>query len=71
MSVGHEWDVRLSTIRKMTRNRPDGADLPEEPRGMTTLARGIRQGGGLTLDYFTNNSSAIDGGDPTRWVHAR
>lgn len=60
MSVGHEWDVRLSTLRKMTRNVPAEAVLPEEPPGITTLARGIRRGGG-TLDYFTAPAASIDG----------
>ena len=60
MAVGHEWDVRLATLNKMTRKVPPGAELPEEPAGITTLARGIRPGGG-TLDYFTANAPAIDG----------
>ena len=60
MSVGHEWDVRLSTLRKMTRNIPPGAVLPEEPEGITTLALGKRSGGGLIIDYFTQPSAALD-----------
>jgi hypothetical protein len=60
MAVGHEWDVRLSTLKKMTRNVPAGAVLPEEPPGITTLAQGIRQGGG-TLDYFTAGTQSING----------
>ena len=60
MSIGHEWDVRVSTLAKMTRKIPDNAKLPDEPDGIQTLARGIRKGGGLFLDYFTNNSAAID-----------
>jgi N,N-dimethylformamidase len=59
MAIGHEWDVRLSTLKKMTRNVPAGAKLPDEPEGITTLARGIRRGGG-TIDYFTARAAAID-----------
>ena len=60
MAVGHEWDVRLSTLRKLTRNIPLGAELPDEPEGITTLARGLRPGG-ATLDYFTQNTAIKDG----------
>lgn len=59
-AISHEWDVRLSTLKKMTRNIPAGATLPEEPEGITTLARGVRNGGG-TLDYFTAGAPSIDG----------
>jgi len=58
--VGHEWDVRMSTLAKVTRNIPAGATLPEEPDGIVTLARGVRPGG-ATLDYFTQNTSSQDG----------
>ena len=61
MAIGHEWDIRLDTLRKMTRNVPDGAELPEEPAGITTLATGKRYGGALTIDYFTNNAPPIAG----------
>jgi len=60
LGVGHEWDIRLSSLLKMTRKVPEGVKLPEEPAGITTLARGIRPPGG-TLDYFTANAPAIDG----------
>ena len=60
MSIGHEWDVRLSTIHKMTHVIPEGATLPKEPEGITTLAKGIRRGGGTTLDYFTAQKPVID-----------
>lgn len=59
-AVGHEWDVRVSTLAKVTRNIPAGATLPEEPEGIVTLARGVRPGG-ATLDYFTQNTSSQDG----------
>jgi len=52
-AVGHECDVRLSRLRKLTKRIPPGATLPEEPAGMVTLAGGILP---VTrgIDYFTN-----------------
>jgi hypothetical protein len=60
-SVGHEWDVRVTTLRKVTTNIPAGAALPEEPPGITTLARGVRKAKGRSdvyLDYFTAGTPA-------------
>ncbi len=59
-AISHEWDVRLARLKKMTRKIPNGAKLPDEPEGITTLARGVRKGGG-TLDYFTAGAPSIDG----------
>ena len=59
IGVAHEWDVRLSTLARMTRNVPEGAVLPTEPPGITTLARGIRPGG-ATFDYFTQAAVKSD-----------
>ena len=59
IGVAHEWDVRLSTLARMTRNVPEGVVLPEEPPGITTLARGIRPGG-ATIDYFTQAPVKLD-----------
>ena len=60
MAIAHEWDMRLSTLAKITRTVPEGAVLPEEPEGITTLARGKRQGG-ASYDYFTQNATTADG----------
>lgn len=62
-AIYHEWDVRLSTIGRMTKTVPPGATLPEEdPRGMVTLARGlIKPGGGGILDYFLQPTDLVDG----------
>ncbi len=51
-AVGHECDVRLSMLRQVTAEIPPGATLPEEPRGMVTLANGILPTY-AGLDYFT------------------
>ena len=59
--VGHECDVRLSLLRKLTKNVPPGATLPEEPSGITTLADGILvTSAGLELDYFTRPIRVAD-----------
>ncbi|MEX0937506.1 MAG: LamG domain-containing protein [Pirellulales bacterium] len=62
-AVGHEADVRIATLRKMTHvPYPEGGTLPEEPAGIVTLARGVRQpASGTMLDYFTRPTEAIDG----------
>lgn len=62
-AIYHEWDVRLSTIGKMTKSIPQGATLPEEdPAGMVTLARGlIKPGGGGIFDYFLRRTELVDG----------
>lgn len=54
---GHEIDVRLSTLRKLCRQEPPhGAEHPDEPQGIVTLANGLhdwQQLKGTSLDYFT------------------
>ena len=50
---GHECDVRLPWIQQITKHFPKGASFPEEPAGITTLARVIikdRRG----IDYFAH-----------------
>jgi N,N-dimethylformamidase beta subunit-like protein/concanavalin A-like lectin/glucanase superfamily protein len=52
MAVGHECDVRVSLLREVTADVPTGAELPEEPGGMVTLANGVLPAY-AGLDYFT------------------
>lgn len=60
-AVGHEYDVRLSTLKKITHSIPEGAHLPnEEPAGIVTLAQGKR-GNPSALDYFTQPTTTQDG----------
>jgi hypothetical protein len=62
--VGHEADVRLSTLRRVTTlPPPEQAALPEtEPAGIETLALGIRRpANGMILDYFTRPTKTPDG----------
>lgn len=61
-AVGHEWDVRLPTLKSVTTHVPMGAQLPDnEPEGIVTLAEGYREAGGGTFDYFTNPARTRDG----------
>ena len=48
---GHEADVRLSTLFRMTDQVPEGETFPKEPEGITTLARIVRSGTTL-MDYY-------------------
>lgn len=59
-AVGHEYDVRLSTLAKMTKHIPPGGLLPDEPAGITTLAVG-RRPDKSTLDYFTHPTESPEG----------
>ena len=59
-AVGHEYDVRLSTLIKMTETIPAGGVLPAEPAGLTTLALGKRPNQDA-LDFFTNPAKSPDG----------
>jgi hypothetical protein len=59
-AVGHEPDVRLSLLRQLTREVPDGATLPEEPPGIVTLADG-KQPSAAAFDYFWRPVRLVDG----------
>ena len=48
---GHESDVRLPRIRQITKHFPEGASFPEEPTGITTLARIVKKGR-RGINYF-------------------
>ena len=60
-AVGHEYDVRVRTLARMTRSIPPGASIPEEPAGIATLAFGRRPGKEGALDYFTNPAQPVEG----------
>lgn len=59
-AIGHEYDVRLSTLRRMTHQTPPGVSIPDEPAGIATLAVGKRPDSSA-LDYFTQPTKAPDG----------
>ena len=48
---GHESDVRIGWIKKITHHIPEGQTLPDEPEGITTLAR-VTASGRRGIDYF-------------------
>lgn len=65
-AVGHEWDVRVGTLKRATTNIPLGTSLPDEPSGIVTLAHGRRKTKGRSdvyLDYFTADAPAPEGAD--------
>ncbi len=48
---GHESDVRLGWIKKITHHIPEGQTLPDEPEGITSLAR-VNTSDRRGIDYF-------------------
>ena len=48
---GHESDVRVGWVKKITKHIPEGQILPNEPEGITTLAR-VTALGRRGIDYF-------------------
>jgi hypothetical protein len=63
-AIGHEWDLSVATLARMTRQVPAGASLPEPPGGMTVIAQGIRERPGTLdayLDYFSNVTESLGG----------
>ncbi len=61
-AVGHETDCRISTLLKMTRDRPvpEGAEVPTEPEGFNTLANGIYKPKGTVIDFHARRAETID-----------
>jgi hypothetical protein len=59
-AVGHEWDVRVSQLARMTGPLPEGAKIPEEPAGIQTLAAGILEKP-TALDYLGRPTKLVDG----------
>jgi N,N-dimethylformamidase len=61
-AVGHETDARISTLLKMAGNRsvPQGAEQPEEPKGIQTLAKGRHEPNGTVIDFYARRSEPID-----------
>ncbi|WP_077000036.1 LamG domain-containing protein [Variovorax sp. KK3] len=63
-AIGHEWDLTLATLARMTHEVPAGAALPEPPEGIEVIAHGIRRVPGRLdayLDYFSNLTESLDG----------
>lgn len=63
-AIGHEWDLSVATLARMTHRVPTGATLPEPPGGMAVIAQGIRDRPGALdayLDYFSNLTESLGG----------
>ncbi|WP_261803627.1 LamG domain-containing protein [Variovorax sp. PAMC26660] len=63
-AIGHEWDLSVATLRRMTHALPSGQCLPEAQRGIEVIAQGRRPKPGRLdayLDYFSNVTESLDG----------
>ena len=63
-AVGHEWDLSIRTLRRMTGKPPIGSELPADASGMVVLAEGIRHVPGRLdayLDFFERPTTSLDG----------
>ncbi|MFS2102527.1 LamG domain-containing protein [Variovorax sp. Varisp85] len=63
-AIGHEWDLTLSTLAKMTKCCPPGASLPVAQEGIEVIAKGIRRVPGKLdayLDYYSRPTESLDG----------
>jgi hypothetical protein len=63
-AVGHEWDLTMATLRRMTGQAPVDGILPADQQNVVVLAEGVRQVPGRMdayLDYFERPTAALDG----------
>ncbi|VTU13396.1 LamG domain-containing protein [Variovorax sp. RA8] len=63
-AIGHEWDLTIATLARMTKQVPPGASLPVPQQGIEVIAHGIRRVPGRLdayLDCFSNLTESIDG----------
>lgn len=63
-AIGHEWDVTIATLRRMTKHVPPGAQLPPEAAGIQVLAQGVRRIPGRLdayLDFFEGATESLNG----------
>jgi N,N-dimethylformamidase len=65
-AIGHEWDLTVASLRRMTGTAPPaGEALPEPPSGLQVIAQGRRRVPGALdayLDWFSRPTEALDGG---------
>ncbi len=65
---GHEVDVRLSTLRALAVGPPPAArEHPEEPDGITTVARGLLEKPSRSYDYFVRRAEPKQTADMIWW----
>lgn len=63
-AIGHEWDLSIATLRRMTHHVPAGAVLPDAHAGIQVLAQGVRRVPGRLdayLDFFEGATESLDG----------
>ena len=63
-AIGHEWDLTLATMRRVTRKVPTGGSIPPAQEGLEVIAHGIRPKAGKLdayLDWFGNATVSLDG----------
>ena len=63
-AIGHEWDLSVATLNRMTRRLPAGESLPEPQRGIQVIAEGRRQRPGRLdayLDYYSQPTDSLGG----------
>ncbi len=63
-AIGHEWDLSIATLRRMTHQVPEGAVLPSAHTGIQVIAQGIRRTPGTMdayLDFFEGATESLDG----------
>lgn len=63
-AIGHEWDLSIATLARMTKERPPGARLPAAQEGIEVIAQGIRRVPGKLdayLDYYGKLTESLDG----------
>lgn len=63
IALGHEWDVRLSTMAKLTpKPFPEGVQMLDEPKGIVTLAHGNdAERRSRHLDFFMRRAPNPEG----------
>lgn len=63
-AIGHEWDLTIATLRRMTHRVPAGAELPRAQQGLQVIAEGVRRVPGKLdayLDFFEGATQSLDG----------
>lgn len=63
-AVGHEWDLTMASIARMTKHIPEDAVLPAMQEGIQVIAQGVRPVPGpmdAYLDYFEGPTDSLDG----------
>lgn len=63
-AIGHEWDLSVATLNRMTDRLPNGQSLPPTQQGIEVIAQGRRSAPGRLdayLDYFSNVTDSLDG----------